>query len=86
MLAAIDAPGNVVIISIPSLLDPSLAPAGCHCLHAYTAGNEPYSPFEGLDRRSEEYKKLKAERAEVLWRAVEKVIPDVRSRLKVRAA
>lgn len=84
MRADIDSPGNVIIISLPSLLDPSLAPEGCLTLHAYTAGNEPYDPFAGLDRKSEEYERLKAERAEVLWRAVEKVIPDVRSRLKVR--
>lgn len=32
----ITAPGNVIIVSIPSLLDPSLAPAGCHTIHAYT--------------------------------------------------
>lgn len=32
----IDAPGNVIIVSIPSVLDPSLAPPGCHTVHAYT--------------------------------------------------
>ena len=32
----ITAPGNVIIVSIPSLLDPSLAPAGCHTIHGYT--------------------------------------------------
>ena len=36
----IDAPQNHVIISIPSVLDPSLAPAGCHVIHAYAAANE----------------------------------------------
>ena len=29
-------------------------------MHAYTAGNEPYSLWEGLDRRGKEYKMLKA--------------------------
>ena len=85
-LAEIEAPGNVIIISIPSVLDPTLAPEGCHTLHAYTAGNEPFEPWAGLDRKSPEYQKLKEERAEVLWKAVEKVIPDVRSRLKVSDA
>jgi phytoene dehydrogenase-like protein len=37
----IDAPGNVVVVSMPSLLDPDLAPEGHHVIHAYTAGNEP---------------------------------------------
>lgn len=32
----IDAPGNVIVVSIPSVLDPSLAPPGCHAVHAYT--------------------------------------------------
>jgi phytoene dehydrogenase-like protein len=33
----IDAPGNVIVVSMPSLLDPSLAPTGRHVIHAYTA-------------------------------------------------
>lgn len=36
----IDAPQNHVIISIPSVLDPSMAPPGCHVIHAYAAANE----------------------------------------------
>jgi phytoene dehydrogenase-like protein len=36
----IDAPQNHVIISIPTTLDPSLAPPGCHVIHAYAAANE----------------------------------------------
>lgn len=77
------APQNVVLVSIPSVLDPSLAPEGKHVIHAYTPGNEPYSIWEGLDRNSAEYKALKKERAEVLWRAVEKAIPDVRQRVEI---
>jgi carotene isomerase len=79
----VTAPQNVCNICIPSTLDPSLAPAGHHTVHAYTAGNEPYSIWEGLDRRSEEYKALKQERSEVLWQAMEVVIPDVRERAKI---
>lgn len=82
----ISAPGNVVIVSLPSLLDPSLAPPGCITIHAYTAGNEPYSLYDGLDPKGPEYAKLKAERSEVLWRALEKIIPDVRRRVKVGLA
>ena len=36
----IDAPQNHVIISIPSVLDPAMAPPGCHVIHAYAAANE----------------------------------------------
>ncbi|CAM6125241.1 unnamed protein product [Calypogeia fissa] len=70
----VDAPQNVVLISIPSVLDPKLAPEGKHVLHAYTPGTEPYHLWNGLDRRSEAYKQLKEERSEVLWKAVEKVL------------
>ncbi|XRB12196.1 hypothetical protein RI054_04g20320 [Pseudoscourfieldia marina] len=72
---------NVVAISIPSVFDPNLAPEGKHLAHIYTAGNEPYSIWEGLDRRSDEYRQLKEQRSEVLWRALEKVVPDIRSRV-----
>ena len=74
---------NMVIISIPTLLDPSLAPDGHHVLHAYYAADEPYGAWAGLDRNSDEYAALKEERAAPLWEAVEKIIPDIRSRLVV---
>ncbi|MEM9246022.1 MAG: NAD(P)/FAD-dependent oxidoreductase, partial [Cyanobacteria bacterium P01_F01_bin.153] len=38
----IEAPQNAVLISIPSVRDPSLAPPGQHAIHVYTPGNEPY--------------------------------------------
>ncbi|KAL5704068.1 hypothetical protein ACHQM5_022542 [Ranunculus cassubicifolius] len=70
----VDADQNVVLISVPSVLSPDLAPPGKHVLHAYTPGTEPYGLWEGLDRRSTEYKQLKAERSEVMWKAVEKAL------------
>lgn len=79
----IEAPQNVCIASIPSVFDPSLAPKGHAVVHAYTAGNEPYELWEGIDPTSEEYKALKRERTECLWRALGQVIPDIRSRAKV---
>ena len=81
---ALSAPQNVAIVAVPSVFDRALAPAGCATLHAYTAANEPWELWEGLDRRSEGYKKLKEERARVLWQALERVVaPDVRARAKV---
>ena len=56
---------NVVLVSIASVLDPSLAPAGKHVIHAYTPGSEPYHLWEGLDRNSAQYAALKEERAQV---------------------
>ena len=64
------------------MFDPALAPEGKHLAHVYAAGNEPYSRWEGLNRNSDEYKALKEERSELLWRALEKVIPDVRERVE----
>ncbi|CEM06751.1 unnamed protein product [Vitrella brassicaformis CCMP3155] len=79
----IDAPGNVIIISIPSVLDSRLAPDGHHVLHAYTAGNEPYELWADLKPTSPEYRQLKEERGDILWRAVERFIPDIKRRAKV---
>ncbi|MEL6495216.1 MAG: NAD(P)/FAD-dependent oxidoreductase [Cyanobacteria bacterium J06623_7] len=79
----ITAPQNVVVMSIPSVLDPSLAPPGKHGIHVYTPGNEPYKIWAGLDRGSETYKQLKLERAEVMWQALERVIPDIRDRTEL---
>lgn len=74
---------NLVLISIPSVLDPTLAPFGKHTIHVYTPGNEPYKLWQGMDRNSEEYGRLKGLRAEVMWQALERVIPDVRGRCEV---
>lgn len=79
----VTAPQNVVLVSIPSLLDSSLAPPGKHVIHAYTPGNEPYDLWQGMDRRSQEYAQQKQLRAEVMWQALERIIPDVRSRCEV---
>ena len=79
----IDAPQNLVLISIPSVLDPRLAPVCKHTLHVYTPGNEPYEHWARLDRHTLEYAQLKQQRAEVMWEAVERIIPDIRSRCEV---
>ncbi|CAM9114159.1 unnamed protein product [Ectocarpus sp. 13 AM-2016] len=79
----IDAPQNMFIVSIPTVLDKSLAPEGKHLVHIYTAGNEPYKLWEGMKRGSTEYEALKKERAECMWKALEKIIPDVRRRTEV---
>jgi phytoene dehydrogenase-like protein len=79
----ITAPQNVIAISIPSVLDPSLAPPGKHVIHVYTPGNEPYSLWQGMDRRSPEYAQQKQARAEVMWQALERVIPDIRDRAEL---
>jgi carotene isomerase len=69
------APGHTCMISIPSVWDASLAPPGHHVVHAYTL--EPYDGWQ----RNADYDTRKRERAESLYRALERVIPDVRDRL-----
>ncbi|MEB3358729.1 MAG: NAD(P)/FAD-dependent oxidoreductase [Synechococcales bacterium] len=73
----ITTPGNTCMISIPSVWDASLAPPGHHVVHAYTL--EPYAGWQ----RDESYPQRKRQQAEPLFRALEKVIPDVRDRLTV---
>jgi phytoene dehydrogenase-like protein len=98
---------NMVIISIPTIFDPSLAPDGYHIVHAYTAACDNFEEWEqflddGFENgkvgvgpnsavaskyaRSDEYSKLKEQKAEVLWRAIECVIPDVRQRAKQKGS
>jgi len=79
----ITAPQNLVLISIPSVLDPSLAPPGKHVIHVYTPGNEPFSIWQGMERNSKEYALLKQQRAEVMWQALERIIPDICDRTEV---
>ena len=94
---------NMVIISIPTIFDPSLAPDGYHVIHAYTAACDNFDDWEqfldeGVETgkvgaspntassasysRAKGYNELKEQKAEVLWRAIECVIPDVRQRAK----
>ena len=99
----ITAEQNMVIISIPSVFDPSLSPEGYHVVHAYTAACDSFDPWEPFLEGGTEsgkvgyspnsgasakygkvpgYQALKEEKAEVLWKAIECVIPDVRERAK----
>jgi phytoene dehydrogenase-like protein len=72
---------NMIAVSNPCVIDNTLAPEGYMVVHAYGAGNEPYHVWEGIKRKDPKYEKLKQERSEVLWRAIESVIPDVRDRV-----
>jgi hypothetical protein len=41
------------------------------------------APAAGLRRNTPEYERMKEERSQVLWRAVERVIPDARQRAEI---
>jgi phytoene dehydrogenase-like protein len=73
---------NLCSFFIPSLLDPSVCPPGKHVIHVYSSGGEPYEAWEGLTPGSPEYEALKEKRSDVLWKAVERCIPDVRKRVE----
>jgi carotene isomerase len=72
-------PGNTCMVSIPTVWDRSLAPPGHHAVHAYTL--EPFEPWENLDRHTDDYAQRKHDRAQSLYRALERIIPDLRDRL-----
>ena len=71
----ITVPGNTCMISIPSVWHENLAPPGHHVIHAYTL-----EPHDGW-KRDENYDIRKRERVEPLYRALERVIADIRSRI-----
>jgi len=61
---------NVVNVSIPTALDPSAAPPGRFAAHVYTAANESFTNWEGLEEGTPAYEALKTERCGPLWRAL----------------
>lgn len=71
----ITVPGNTCMISIPTVWDATLAPPGHHAIHAYTL--EPYEGWEYGDG----YPEKKQVRSQSLFQALEKIIPDLRSRI-----
>jgi phytoene dehydrogenase-like protein len=76
----VEDPRNIVLCSMASLIDPSLAPEGKHVIHAYVPATEPYADWVGMDRSSEEYAKKKEEAANFLWSAIEEYVPNARDR------
>lgn len=79
----IGAERNMVVLSMPSLLDPSMAPAGHQVLHVYTPANEPWQLWKDLKRGTPAYTALKHERCQVFHRVLDPLIPDWRERLVI---
>lgn len=68
-----EAPEGTIFVSIPTLLDPNLAPAGYHIIHAFTPSW--VESWQGLSEREYEQKK-----EEAAWRIVdrlEKIFPGL---------
>ncbi|CAE7192094.1 CRTISO [Symbiodinium natans] len=74
----LEAPRNCVLVSVPSLLD-GCAPQGYHSLHAYTPATEPWEDWHGLSK--DQYQKKKLEAGDFLMSAIERQVPDMRSRV-----
>lgn len=70
-------PGNTCMISMPTVWDTTLAPEEHHVVHAYTL--EPYTGWE----RNQDYADKKRQKAQSLYRALERIIPDIRERVVV---
>ena len=68
-------PQSAAFVSMPSLIDPALAPEGCHVIHAYLPATEPYEVWEGVARGTPAYDALKKERVAPLGK-------EERARLK----
>lgn len=73
-------PGNVIMLSIPTVWSPDMAPQGWHIVHAYTL--EPYERWPGLRKDRKAYEAAKQEAAQPLFQAIRHVIPDLDDRLK----
>jgi carotene isomerase len=71
----ITVPGNTCMISIPSVWDTNLAPLGHYVVHAYTL--EPYAGWE----RNDQYEAKKQLKAQTLYKALERIIPDIKERV-----
>ena len=67
------APTGTIFVSIPTLLDPDLAPVGYHIIHAFT----PHSIDDWQGLSADEYE---AKKEEVAWRIIdrlEKIFPSL---------
>lgn len=75
--AQMEEPEGTIFVSIPTLLDPSLAPAGHHIIHAFT----PSWMSDWQDLTPSEYTAKKEERAGVLLDRLERIFPGLNAGL-----
>ena len=75
---------NIVVFSIPSVLDANMAPKGKHVLHGYTPANESWNKWETLKQNTNDYKKLKEESCSIFFKPLKKIIPDIEERIEIK--
>lgn len=77
---------NMVCVSNPSVLDPSLVDQpGKMVVHAYGAGNEDYRQWAGLTRGSKAYEEKKAMDSDFLYESVSRALGLSLSEIRERA-
>lgn len=69
-LSNMKAPGNIVLVSIPSVIDDTTSPPGYATVHAYTPATEPYGPWSKLKPNTIEYEEFRKERSKPLFNAL----------------
>jgi len=79
----IGAERNMLVLSMPSRLDPSLAPPGHQVLHGYTPANEPWELWRDLEPGSAAYNALKAERCGLFHQVLGQLVPDLAERIVI---
>lgn len=79
----INADRNMAVLSMPSRLDPGLAPPGHQVIHGYTPANEPWELWRDLERGSGAYRRLKAERCNLFHQVMERLLPQWQGQLEL---
>ncbi len=77
----IGAERNMLVFSMPSLLDPALAPEGQQVLHGYSPANEPWELWRDLEPGTEAYEALKRERCGIFRQVLGGIVPDLEERM-----
>lgn len=73
-------PGGTVFVSIPTVLDPGLAPPRHHIIHTFT----PSWMEDWQDLPAPDYRARKAEAAAQLIRRLEQIIPDLKDHIQLQ--
>lgn len=74
---------NMLVFSMPSRLDPQLAPDGHHVLHAYSPANEPWELWRDLEPGSPAYEAQKQDRCALFGEVFSQLVPDLAERIVV---
>ena len=80
----ITAERNIVVFSIPTVLDKNMAPKGKHVLHGYTPANESWNKWDIIKHNSNAYKTLKEESCSIFFKPLKKLIPDLDKRIEIK--